>query len=70
MECSPESSDAGSAVSVQTGAFVTGGVSVTVTVASQCAVPPLPVTVPVYFVVAVGDTEIAPLTIGVTEPIF
>ena len=58
----------GFATSVQTGAFVTGGVSVTVTVAVQVTEPPEPVAVPVYIVVFIGDTDLVPASTGVTKP--
>ena len=46
---------------------------VTVTVTEHCPVvlgenPPLSVTVPVYVVVVVGETDFEPETTGVTEP--
>ena len=44
-----------------------GGV-VTTTLAEQEAVPPVPVTVPVYVVVFVGDTFFEPLDTGESEP--
>ena len=63
--------DVGLAVSVQVGAV--GVAVVTVTVTEHCPVvlgenPPLSVTVPVYVVVVVGETDFEPETTGVTEP--
>ena len=46
----------GVAESVQVGTGGGGGVEVTPIVAVQCTVPPEPVAVPVYVVVAIGET--------------
>ncbi len=53
---------------VQVGAEGGGGGTFTLTIAVHDAVPPGPVAVPVYVVVAVGDTEREPLATGVTPP--
>ena len=44
------------------------GGAVTVTVFPQVTVPPLPVAVPVYVVVTVGETVREPEATGVTTP--
>ena len=58
---------AGLAERVQTGAGG-GGVAVTTIVAVHVTEPPAPVAVPVYVVVAVGDTGFEPDATGVTAP--
>jgi hypothetical protein len=57
VELSPACIDDGFALSVQVGR---GGVTVTVTFAVQCTVPPEPVAVSVYVVVTVGVTDTCP----------
>ena len=54
----------GFAVSEQVG----GGGATTVTMVEQVAVPPSPVTVPVYVVVELGVTAVEPFDTGETEP--
>ena len=66
LEAVPSTIVLGDAVRVQVGA----GWSVTATVSAQVLVNPFaPVTVPVYVVVTLGETEREPPTTGVTEPI-
>ena len=64
VEESPAMMDVGLAPSVQVG----GGGGETTMLALQCTVPPAPVAVSVYVVLAVGDTDFEPLATGVTEP--
>ena len=57
----------GVAVRVQVGAGT--GFALTETVALQVTEPPEPVAVPVYVVVATGETLLEPAATGETEPI-
>jgi hypothetical protein len=69
VDAEPVCTDVGEAMRTQVGAGGGGGVAVTMTIAEHVTVPPAPVAVPVYVVLATSaPVVVAPFDTGVSAP--